>query len=167
MTIDRQPLSHPKLPWSSLALLIVTYATFGWLLFGWTENRQIWLLAAIGSMMVAGIVTYPSRTVSFIFGGLKTDTRAFILIVGASVTSVLLLTWLQFFVDTILLSTAGFLVSLDLKTRGWSKVFSVFSLIGWQLLGLSIGLALHYYSLHTISGLPEYFYEDYWFDLIR
>ncbi len=160
-------LSNPKLPWTSLALLLVTYATFGWLLFGWTENRAIWLLAAIGSIFVAGIVTYPSRSISIGFGGFfKTDTRAFILIVGASVTSVLLLTWLQLFVDTIILFTAGLLVSLDLKTSGWNRVFSLFSLIGWQLLGLSMGLALRYFSLHAIDGLPEYFYDDYWLKLI-
>ena len=167
MTINR-PLPNPKLPWTSLAILIVTYATFGWILFGWTENRLIWLLAAVGSIAAAGVVTYPSRSVSIGFGGFfKTDTRAFILILGASVTSVLLLTWLQLFVDTVILFTAGLLVSLDLKTSGWSKVFSLFLLIGWQLLGLSLGLALHYFSLHTMNGLPEYFYEDYWFKLIQ
>jgi hypothetical protein len=159
---------NPKLPWTSLALLFVAYATFGWLLYGWTGDRSMWLLAAFASTILGGIVTYPSRSVAIGFGGFfKTDTRAFILIVGASILSVLLLTSLQFFVDTVFLSTAGLLVSLDLKTSGWSKPFSLFAIVGWQLLGMSTGLALHHFHIHPIANLPEYVYTDYWVHFLK
>jgi hypothetical protein len=92
----------------------------------------------------------------------KTDIRALILIVLASVVSVVLLTWLQFFVDTIVLCTAGLLISLDLKIRGWSKPLSLLLIIGWQLLGMSTGLYLHYFFLNPLPNLPPYFYSDYW-----
>ncbi len=166
--IDRQPVPNPKLPWQSLGLLLITYVTFGWLLYGLTRNRSIWLLVAFATVMLGGFVTYPSRSVSFGFGGFfKTDTRALILMIGASITSVFLLTSLQLFVDTVVLTTAGLLVSLDLKTRGWSKPFNLLLIVGWQLLGMSAGLALRHFSLHPLANTPEYFYYDYWLKMLH
>ncbi len=151
-----------------MLLLLITYAVFGWALYGLTRDRSVWLLAAFGSVILGGIVTYPSRSVSIGFGGFfKTDTRAFILIVAGSVLSVLLLTSLQFFVDMVVLTAAGLLVSLDLKTKGWSKKFNLFLIIGWQLLGLSAGLALRYLSLNPIPSTPAYFYYDYWIEVLK
>lgn len=168
IVIDRQPSPSPQLPWKSLALLLITYITFGWLLYGLTRDRSIWLLAAFAIIVLGGIVTYPSRSVSFGFGGFfKTDTRALILIVGASITSVYLLTSLQLFIDIVVLTTAGLLVSLDLKTNGWNKSFNLFLIIGWQLMGLSTGLALRHFSLHPLANTPAYFYYDYWLKMLE
>jgi hypothetical protein len=157
----------PKLPWTSLALLFLTYATFGWLLHDWTSKREMWLAVAFGTAIIGGFVAYPSRSVALSFGGFfKTDTRALILIIATSIVSVILLTWLQFFVDTVVLCTAGLLVSLDLKTRGWSKPISLLLIIGWQLLGLSAGLCAHYFYNHPLANLPVYFYNNYWFQFV-
>jgi hypothetical protein len=162
--LDRQKL---KFPLTSLALLFLTYATFGWLLHDWTDNRQVWLLVGLGTIVLAGIATYPSRSVSMGFGGFfKTDTRALILLVFGSLLSVVLLTWVQVFVDAVILSAAGFLVSLDLKVRGWNNAVSLFVIIGWQLLGMSAGLGLHYLYLHPMTNLPAFLYTDYWFELL-
>jgi hypothetical protein len=160
--------STPKLPWASLALLFLTNATFGWLLHDWTRNREIWLVVAFGITSLGAIVAYPSRSVAIIFGRFfKTDTRALILIISASLMSVILLTWVQFFVDTIILCAAGLLVSLDLKVRGWSKPISMLLIIGWQLLGLSAGLGFHHLHTHPLIAVPEYFYDSYWLDSIE
>ncbi len=161
--LERQSSPNPKLPWTSLALLLLADATFGWALYGLTRDRSVWLFTAFLLTILGGIVTYPSKSISMGFGGFfKTDTRAFILIVGSSIITVLLLTSLQLFVDTVLLTTAGLLVSLDLKTSGWSKRFSLFLIIGWQLIGLSTGLAFRYIVLNPIANLPEFIYADYW-----
>ena len=165
---DRQISPTPKLPWTSLVLLFLTYATFGWLLHDWTRDRSIWLAVAFGITILGGIVTYPSRSISLSFGGFfKTDTRAFILIVLTSIISIILLTWVKFFVDTIVMCAAGLLVSLDLKTGGWSKPMSLFLVIGWQLLAMSTGLCLHYFFSHPLTNLPEYFYSDYWWHFLN
>jgi hypothetical protein len=161
--LDRQMPSTPKLPWTSLALLFLTDATFGWLLHDWTSNRELWLVVALALTTLGAIVAYPSRSVSIIFGRFfKTDTRALILIIFASLMSVILLTWLRFFVDTVVLCTAGLLVSLDLKVRGWRKPISMLLIIGLQLLGLSAGLGCYYLHTHPIIDVPEYFYSSYW-----
>ena len=164
---DRQPSATSRLPWISLALSLLTYATFGWLLYDWTTDRQVWLAVAFAIAILSGFVTYPSRSVSMSFGGFfKADARALILMILASIVSVVLLTWLQVFVDTIVLCAAGLLVSLDLKTRGWSKPVSLLIIIGWQLLGLSSGLCLHYFNAHPLANLPAYVYSDYWLQLL-
>ena len=160
--------STPKLPWTSLALLFLTDVTFGWLLHDWTSNREIWLIVAFAITILGAIVAYPSRSVAMIFGRFfKTDTRALILIISVSLISVILLTWLKFFIDTVVLCAAGLLVSLDLKVRGWSKPISMLLIIGWQLLGLSAGLAFHYLHTHPLIDVPEYFYDTYWLHLIE
>mgnify|MGYP000302949904 FL=1 len=165
--LDRQTSPNPKLPWASLALLFLTYVTFGWLLYDWTSNRQVWLVSALGVVILGGFVSYPSRSISLSFGGFfKTDTRAFILIVLASVGSVILLTQLQLFVDVVVLCTAGLLVSLDLKVKGWSKSMSFLLIISWQLLGMSTGLYLNHLHAHPPIDLPAYFYLDYWVNFI-
>jgi hypothetical protein len=165
--LDRQISPTPKVPWIALVILFLTYATFGWLLHDWTTNRQVWLLVALGSIVLGGIVTYPSRSVALGFGRFfKTDTRALILIVATSILTVALLTWLQFFVDTVVLCGAGLLVSLELKTRGWSDLMSLMLIIGWQLLGISTGLYAHYLYMHPMNNLPTFFYIEYWFQLL-
>ena len=167
IVLDRQPNPTPRLPWTSLAFLFLTYATFGWLLHRWTSDRVIWLEIAAGVTILGGIVTYPSRSVALLFGRFfKTDTRALILIIFTSIMSVILLTWLQFFVDLIVLSTAGLLVSLDLKIRNWSKSVSLLLIIGWQLLGMSTGLYLQHLQLYPPDNLPIYLYSDYWLKFI-
>jgi hypothetical protein len=165
---DRQTPSTPKLPWSSLALLFLTGATFGWLLYDWTNNREIWLAVAFGLTILGGIVAYPSRSIALIFGRFfKTDTRALILIISASILSIILLTWIKFFVDIVVLFTAGLLVSLDLKVREWTKPRSLVIIVGWQLLGTSAGLGLHDLHLHPLINVPEYFYSSYWLQFLN
>jgi hypothetical protein len=165
--LERYPSPNPKIPWTSLVLLILANATLGWSLYGLTRDRSSWLFTAFLLTILGGIVTYPSRSIAMGFGGFfKTDTRAFILIVVSSIGSVLLLTSLRLFVDTVLLTTAGLLVSLDLKTSGWSKRFSLFLIIGWQLIGLSAGLAFRYIVLNPIANLPEFIYADYWVNVL-
>jgi hypothetical protein len=66
----------------------------------------------------------------------------------------------------VVLCAAGLLVSLDLKTGGWSKPMTLLIIIGWQLLGMSTGLYLHDLWLHPPSNLPEYFYLSYWLRLL-
>jgi hypothetical protein len=167
MMFDRKTSSSPKLPLTSLALLFLTYTTFGWLLHDWTTNRQIWIAVAIAVTILGGFVAYPSRSVALSFGGFfKTDIRALILVIGTSIMSVVLLTWLNFFVDAVVLCSAGLLVSLDLKVRGWSKPVSFVLIIVWQLLGLSTGLYSYYFVAHPLTDLPEYFYSDYWLQFI-
>jgi hypothetical protein len=162
------PSPSLKLPLTSLALLFLTYATLGWLLHNWTSDRAIWLVVGFGVTIIGGFVTYPSRSVALSFGGFfKTDIRALILIIGTSILSVILLTWVKFFVDTVVLCAAGLLVSLDLKVRGWSKPISLLIIVGWQLLGMSAGLWLHHIYLHPFPNLPEYFYSDYWSQFIN
>jgi hypothetical protein len=165
--LEQYPSPNPKLPWTSLVLMLLANATLGWSLYGWTRDRSSWLLVAFLLIILGGLVTYPSKSISMGFGGFfKTDTRAFILIVGSSIISVLLITSVQLFVDTVVLTTAGLLVSLDLKTTGWSKRFSLFLIVGWQLIGLSVGLACRYFVLNPIANLPEFFYNDYWLHVL-
>jgi hypothetical protein len=144
--------SSSKFPWLSALLLLLTYATFGWLLYGWTIDRQIWLLTAFGAVLLGAIVAYPGRSIELgltsFFGA---NARAFILIIVTSIFSVVLLTWFQFFADSVLLSTAGLLFSLDLKVAGWQKRSRLLLIIGWQLLGLSLGLLAHYLVLYPES----------------
>ncbi|AFY94001.1 hypothetical protein [Chamaesiphon minutus] len=167
MALDRPTSRLPKLPWISLVLLFLTYMTFGWLLYDWTRNREIWLMVAFAVVAMAAFVTYPSRSVSFGFGGFfKTDVRALILVIIGSIGSVILLTWVQFFVDAVVLCAAGLLVSLDLKTLGWGKVKSLLLIVVWQLLAAAAGLYAHYLYLFPPSNLPTYFYTDYWLQLL-
>jgi hypothetical protein len=167
MDFDRPASRLPKLPWVSLLILFLTYMTFGWLLYDWTRNREIWLMVAFAVVAMGAFVTYPSRSVSLSFGGFfKTDVRALILMIMGSIGSVILLTWVQFFVDAVVLCAAGLLLSLDLKTLHWSKVKSLVLIVIWQLLATAAGLYAHYLYVFPPSNLPAYFYTDHWLQLL-
>ena len=156
-----------KLLWTSLPLLLIAHTAFGWLLYDWTSNRSIWLLVAFGSMVLGGIVTYPSRTIAEGFHHLfRTDTRAFILICGTCIISVFLITSVPFFFGIVILITAGLLVSLDLRISGWRNWFILCTIVSCQLFGLTIGLDLHYLSAHPIINVPAYLYFNYWLHLL-
>jgi len=135
-----------KLPWASLALLLLTYITFGWILYTWTLSWRVWLLTAFLVVVIALALTFPLKSIQIFFAGaLKSDTRALIFILALSFAAVALLTWFQTFVRVLVLLSSGLLARLDLHNADF-KVIPTFAIMAsTSLLGLGLGLSIHHW----------------------
>ena len=135
-----------KLPWASLALLLLTYITFGWILSAWTLSWRAWLLTAFFVVLIALALTFPLRSIQIFFAGaLRTDTRALIFILAISFFAVVLLTWFQTFVRVLVLLSSGLLARLDLHNADFKVIptFAIMTIV--SLVGLGLGLLIHHW----------------------
>ena len=133
-----------KLPWTSLALLLVAYSTFGWLLHSSTLSWQVWLIAVVCILLKALALTSPLKTLRTCFAGMvKSDTRAFIFLLIGVFIAVVLFTWFEVFVHVLLLLSAGLLARLDIHSFGFSgwQAFGIMAVV--SLAGLGLGLLIH------------------------
>jgi hypothetical protein len=135
-----------KLPWASLALLLLTYITFGWILYTWTLSWRVWLLTAFFVVVIALALTFPLRSTQFFFAGaLRTDTRALIFILAISFLAVVLLTWFQTFVRVLVLLSSGLLARLDLHNANFKAIPAFVIMTSTSLIGLGLGLLVHHW----------------------
>ncbi len=135
-----------KLPWASLALLLLTYITFGWILYAGTLSWRIWLLTAFFAVLIALALTFPLKSIQIFFAGaLKTDTRALIFILAISFLAVALLTWFQTFVRVLVLLSSGLLARLDLHNADFKVIPTFVILAITSLVGLGLGLLIHHW----------------------
>ena len=135
-----------KLPWASLALLLLTYITFGWILYAWSLSWRVWLLTAFFVVLIALALTFPLRSIQIFFAGaLRTDTRALIFILALSFFAVVLLTWFQTFVRVLVLLSSGLLARLDLHNADFKVIptFAIMTIVA--LVGLGLGLLIHHW----------------------
>ncbi|OKH17274.1 hypothetical protein [[Limnothrix rosea] IAM M-220] len=150
-------------PWLSLCLFCLTYGIFGWLVGSFLNDWQAWILThqnwffwdineAIARQMSIGfgaslvfilmvILTAPLHLVRICFSSwLRSDTRAFISVLGWALAAVLIITWFHYFARLFVLISAGMLCHLDLQLcgcRAW-QVFVVLTILslGSYTLGL-------------------------------
>ncbi len=150
-------------PWVSLSLFCLTYGIFGWLVGSSLPNWQAWILnnqhfffwdinEAIALQMSIGfgaslvfilmvILTAPLHLVKICFGSwLRSDTRAFISVLGWALAAVLIITWFHYFIRAFVLISAGMLCHLDLQLcgcRAW-QVFVILTVLslGSYMVGL-------------------------------
>lgn len=146
-------------PWISLTLFCLTYGVFGWIAGlmlptweAWILRHQAWFLweinPAIATQMAWGfgagliillmiILTAPLQLMRVLFGSwLRSDTRAFISVLGWAFTAVLIICWLDQFARIFVLMAAGMLCHLDLQLfgcRAWQVfvILTVLSLVSY------------------------------------
>ncbi len=140
-----------KLPWASLALLLVTYSTLGWLLSPFYDPWFVWVIVVVSDLLLAVWVSSPWAKITNTFARLfKSDTRAFFVIVLAAFLSVLILTWFHVFVQVLLVVCVGTLFKLDAQTARLSERQTFWLLAIFSLIGLGLGAVAHTL-IYTIS----------------
>lgn len=128
-----------KLPWSSLILLLFTHSVFGWLLATPYTAWSIWLIWAVGILLISLALAAPLKLIRELFGSLlKSDNRAIIWVIVCSFIAVLLLCWINLFIRVLVLIAASARARLDLLTMGCNNwlafgILGVVSLVGYGL----------------------------------
>ena len=133
-----------KFPWVSLALLLVTYSTLGWLLSAFDDPWLVWVIVVVGALLLAASLSSSWSNISNGFARLlKSDTRAFLVTVAAAFLTVLIITWFHIFAHALIVISAATLFKLDAQTAGLSEaqVFLILSIV--SLAGLGLGAVAH------------------------
>lgn len=136
--------SLKKFPWVSLALLLVTYSTLGWLLSDFDDPWFVWAIVVIGVFLIAASLSSPWSNIRNGFAGLfKSDTRAFLFTVVAAFLTVLITTWFHLFAHALVVISACTLFRLDSQTANLSQaqVFWISTIV--SLAGLGLGAVAH------------------------
>ena len=130
-----------KLPWPSLAILLLTYTTFGCTLP--PSHLSLWLLAAIFAGVLSAGLTAPLRkTKGRIVSWLKTDLGMFVSVIVIAFVTALMLSRIQMFANPMILLFAGALARLDVQTAGFDEWQAFWILTVASAVGLGLGWIL-------------------------
>jgi len=149
-------------PYFALALMLLTYAIFGW---QWFERGQVWHhhwnlfpwewshflllfwgLITLVNLLVIGAMTAPLAFVrDWILKLFQSDTKSFILALGFSLLSVVLVVYLSVTLEWMILLTALTLARLELQDHQFNEWVAFWLLAIVALSGLGIGSLSHYY----------------------
>ena len=137
-----------KVPWTSSALLLATYSTFGWFLYPPNYSGFNWVFAAVFAIVIAGLLTAPQRSLrSQILSWSVSNIGTFIIVVSLAFLTAVVLYLAHVFIHIFLSIAASILLRLDIQTIGigpW-PAFGILSVL--SLLGLSLGWLLNHYFL--------------------
>ncbi|OCR01141.1 hypothetical protein BCD67_17375 [Oscillatoriales cyanobacterium USR001] len=134
-----------KIPWHSLAILFVTYSSFGWTLSKSNLPLIIWIFPLATVFLLAAALTAPLKNSKrLIFSWFKTDVGAFLSITTTAFFAVIVFAWLHVFATGLILLSAGALARLDIQTLGFKKwqAFGILSLVSLTGLVCGVGMQL-------------------------
>ncbi|MBD1861674.1 MULTISPECIES: hypothetical protein [Trichocoleus] len=136
-----------KLPWLSLALLVVAYCTWGWFLYPSRSSGFDWLFAAAFAIIVAGLLTAPEKSLrSRFFTWSVSSIGRFILVLCGSALTAVVLYMANVFVHILVTISACMLARLDLQTAGFKQLTAFWVLSAFSLVGLGLGWTFHYFA---------------------
>ena len=128
----------------SLSILFILHLVLGWSVADSTTRELIWLLIGFLLLLTALVFTAPSSIVRKILTSpLRSDSRAFILVILIAFAAVVLITWIHRFVQFIALFAAASLVRLELQEANleeWQS-FTLFASV--SLAGFGTGILAH------------------------
>lgn len=130
-----------RLPWVSLSLLLLTYATYGWVISQANVPSTLWILAAIASLLlISGLTTPWTRITDYSFFLFQSHLRSFGVSVLGSFLFFLMIAWFRLFLDTLVLIAAAMLVRIDLQTASFREGQAFWILLIVSLTGLGVGV---------------------------
>jgi hypothetical protein len=129
-------------PWLSLALVLLSYSTLGWVISETHAPLFVWLLTVLGILLLIVTLTIPGLKMTYYLNTLlKSNTRSFGVAILAAFLFFVMIAWFHVFLDTLLIISATILVRIDFQTAGLREglaflTTSIFSLTGLALGGL-------------------------------
>lgn len=145
-----------KLPWPSLAILLISYTSFAAALppLNWSEQPpsfsaevRLWILEALLALSFTALLTAPLRRLKEgIVKGFESDLGLLLGVVTLCFFSVLILSRIHVFYRGFVLLCSGALARLDLQTLGFTEWQAFFILAITSVLGLFVGGVMAYLS---------------------
>lgn len=137
-----------KLPWVSLALLLLTYSTWGWVISRAKVPPVVWVLAVVAILLLTGSLTSPwSKIANYSNVLFKSNLRSFSLTVFGAFMFFLMIAWFRVFIDTLVIISATILARIDVQTCGFKEHHAFWILSFTSLTGLALGALVNHYKI--------------------
>ncbi len=138
------PTIIKRLPWISLALLILTYTNLGWVTYQASYSLIHWVLLVIAILFLTGSFTTPWSQISDFFHVLlKSNLRYFGLTLLGAFLLFLVLAKFRIFLDILVIIAATMLARLDFQGAGFKERLAFGIIFIFSLFGLGLGVILH------------------------
>ncbi|MEH2055217.1 MAG: hypothetical protein V7K97_03370 [Nostoc sp.] len=138
-----------RVPWVSLALVLLSYSTLGWVISETHAPEFVWLATVIAILLLIVTLTAPWPKMTYYYSILlKSNTRTFGVAVLAAFLFFLMIAWFQVFLDTLLIISATILVRIDFQRAGLREGLAFSTASIFSLGGLALG-ALTYKLIYS------------------
>jgi hypothetical protein len=150
-------MSRSKSPlWLSGALLISTYAIYGWLSTTWHLPVR-WIILVAITLLVNIIAIYFDRVIDILVQGVfGANTRSLLSVMGLATLYVIILTKLPIFASVALALATALLMSIDLNERSISRRRNFIWLTIGQICGWGMGFVGHIWWEQAIHVLEKH-----------
>ncbi len=135
-----------KIPWFSLALVLLSYSTLGWMVFAETAPWYIWLITVVTILLSLICFTSPglklNEYTSILF---KSSARSFGVAILAAFLFFLMVAWFRVFLDILLILCATILARIDFQTLALKPELAFGCISFFAVAGLALGAFIKLY----------------------
>ncbi|WP_375509817.1 hypothetical protein [uncultured Nostoc sp.] len=133
-----------RVPWVSLALVLLSYSTLGWVISETRASVSVWLATVVAILLLIVTLTIPWSKMTYYFSILlKSNTRSFAVAVLAAFLFFIMIAWFRVFLDTLLIVSATILVKIDFQTAGLREGLAFLTASTFSLTGLALGALIY------------------------
>ncbi|AFZ59037.1 hypothetical protein H6G54_23540 [Anabaena cylindrica FACHB-243] len=133
-----------RIPWFSLALVLLSYSTLGWVISETKAPWFVWLIVIVTILLLLISLTTPwSKLAEYYSVFFRSNVRTFGITVLAAFLFFMMLAWFRVFLDTLLILSATILVKIDFQAAGFKQGLSFWFTSIFSLAGLAVGALLY------------------------
>ncbi|MEH1895771.1 hypothetical protein CDG77_05030 [Nostoc sp. 'Peltigera membranacea cyanobiont' 213] len=133
-----------RVPWVSLALVLLSYSTLGWVISETHAPRSVWVLTVVGILLLIVTLTTPWPKMTYYLNTLlKSNIKSFGVAVLAAFLFFIMIAWFGVFLDTLLIISATILVKIDFQKAGLRQKLAFLTTSIFSLSGLALGALIY------------------------
>ena len=133
-----------RVPWVSLALVLLSYSTLGWVISETHASVSVWLATVVSILLLIVTLTIPWSKMTYYFSILlKSNTRSFAVAVLAAFLFFMMIAWFRIFLDALVIVSATILVKIDFQIAGLREGLAFWAASIFSLTGLALGALIY------------------------
>ncbi|WP_375478977.1 hypothetical protein [uncultured Nostoc sp.] len=133
-----------RVPWVSLALVLLSYSTLGWLISETRASMFVWVVTVVAILILIVTLTAPWPKMTYYYSiFLQSNTRSFGIAVLAAFLFFIMIAWFGVFLDTLLIISATILVRIDFQKAGLREGLAFWTASIFSLGGLALGALIY------------------------
>ncbi|MEH2349972.1 MAG: hypothetical protein V7K55_18645 [Nostoc sp.] len=133
-----------RVPWVSLALVLLSYSTLGWVISETHAPLFVWVQTVVGILLLIVTLTTPWPKMTYYLNTLlKSNVRSFGVAVLAAFLFFIMIAWFGVFLDTLLIISATILVRIDFQKAGLRQGLAFLTTSIFSLIGLALGALIY------------------------
>jgi len=133
-----------RVPWVSLAVVLLSYSTLGWVISETHPPMFVWSAIVVGILLLILILTTPWPKVTYYYTLVfESNFRAFGVAVLGAFLFFIMLAWFRIFLDTLLIISATILLRIDFQVADLKRKVAFWSASIASLTGLVLGAFIY------------------------